>query len=109
MTPFTWRFCGGIFRKVVNITIFHLTPNPLTIMPKKKASKTAKSAATKKASVKKGVAKKAVKGVKPVGAKDVVGYRLRMDPGTHKQLVKMAAQKGVSQNTMINLLIHDAK
>ena len=76
-------------------------------MPKKKASKVARSAAKKKA--KAPVKKAAAKGVKPVGATDVVGYRLRMNASTHKHLVKMAAQKGVSQNTMINQLIHDAK
>ena len=84
-------------------------------MPKKKASKVVKGAkkkakvATKAAApVKKKVAK-AVKGPKPVAAKGSVGFRLRMNPATHKQLTKMASQEGVSQNTLINKLIQDAK
>jgi len=88
-------------------------------MPKKKASKVVKGAATKKAKapvkksvapVKKKTAKvKVVAGPKPVAAKGAVGFRLRMDPGTHKQLQKMAQQKDISINTMLNQLIKDAK
>ncbi len=85
-------------------------------MPKKKTSKVVKGAATKKAKapVKKTAApvkKKTARagGPKPVAAKGSVGFRLRMNPATHKQLTKMATQNGVSQNTMINQLIQDAK
>jgi len=83
-------------------------------MPKKKTSKVVKGAATKKAKapVKKGVApvkKKTAKGPRPVPSQGSVGFRLRMAPATHKQLTKLAAQKGVSQNTMLNQLIQDAK
>jgi predicted HicB family RNase H-like nuclease len=86
-------------------------------MPKKKTSKVAKGAATKKAKapVKRSVApvkKKtaaAKAGPKPVAAKGAVGFRLRMDPNTHKQLQKISHQKGISQNTLLNQLIKDAK
>jgi len=86
-------------------------------MPKKKTSKVVKGAATKKAKapVKKSAApvkKKtatAKSGPKPVAVSGSVGFRLRMNPGTHKHLLKMAQQKGISQNTMLNQLIQDAK
>jgi len=91
-------------------------------MPKKKTSKVVKGAATKKAKApaKKSVVPikkkttvtkvaKAATGSKPVAAKGAVGFRLRMEPGTHKQLQKMAQQKDVSINTMLNQLIKDAK
>jgi len=67
-------------------------------MPKKSA---------KKVPVKKSVAVKG--GPKPVTVEGSVGFRLRMTPGTHKQLVKLAQQNGVSQNTMLNQLIQDTK
>jgi predicted HicB family RNase H-like nuclease len=73
-------------------------------MPKKKTSKSV----TKKA--KAPVKKKAVQTTPtPVAVKGAVGFRLRMAPATHKQLVKLAAQQGVSQNTVLNQLIQDAK
>jgi len=91
-------------------------------MPKKKISKAVKGATTKKAKApaKKSVAPikkkttvtkaaKAAANPKPVAAKGAVGFRLRMDPNTHKQLQKMAQQKDVSINTMLNQLIKDAK
>ena len=86
-------------------------------MPKKKTSKIIKGAATKKAKapVKKSVApvKKKTAGIKagpkPVAVKGAVGFRLRMDSDTHKQLQKLAQQKDVSINTMINQLIKGAK
>ena len=84
-------------------------------MPKKKATKTVKASnptpkkvvkaptpASKKAKTTKGSSKS-------VATKDIVGFRLRMTPGTHKLLVKMASKEGVSQNTLINNLIKDAE
>ena len=86
-------------------------------MPKKKTSKivkgiakkTAKAPAKKSAAPVKKKTATAKAGPKPVAAKGSVGFRLRMNPGTHKHLLKMAQQKGVSQNTMLNQLIIDAK
>ena len=84
-------------------------------MPKKKASKVVKGAkkkakvATKTTAPVKKKTAKAASGSKPVAAKGSVGFRLRMNPATHKQLTKMASQEGVSQNTLINKLIQDAK
>ena len=91
-------------------------------MPKKKTSKAVKGAATKKAKapvkksvvpVKKKTAAPKAAAVnadpKPVAVKGAVGFRLRMDTSTHKQLQKMAQQKDVSINTMLNQLIKDAK
>ncbi|MCL2305885.1 MAG: hypothetical protein FWC43_11130 [Planctomycetaceae bacterium] len=86
-------------------------------MPKKKVRKVVKGATAKKAKapVKKGVAPAKKKTAaaktdsKPVAAKGSVGFRLRMAPATHKQLLKISQQKGVSQNTMLNQLIQDAK
>jgi predicted HicB family RNase H-like nuclease len=69
-------------------------------MPKKKASKTVTKTA-------KAPAKKQT--TTPVAAKGSVGFRLRMSPATHKQLVKLAARQGISQNTLLNQLIQDAK
>ena len=117
LTPFTWCYHGGIFQIIVSITLFHLTPNPIKIMPKKKTSKVAKGAATKKAKapVKKSAAPVKKKtaaakgGPKPVAVSGSVGFRLRMDPNTHKKLAKMAQQGGVSQNTMLNQLIQEKK
>jgi len=71
-------------------------------MPKKKTGK----AVTKKA---KAPAKKAASGTAPVAVAGSVGFRLRMSPANHKQLLKLAAQNGVSQNTMLNQLIRDTK
>ena len=73
-------------------------------MPKKKTTKTAKAV---KSSPKKVSTKKASKVAKV--AKEMVGFRLRMSPSTHKQLVKMATKEGVSQNTLINNLIKETK
>ena len=81
-------------------------------MPKKKVSKVVKGAKKKaKAATKTAapVKKKTASGSKPVAAKGSVGFRLRMNPATHKQLTKLASQEGVSQNTLINKLIQDAK
>ena len=78
-------------------------------MPKKKV---AKKAAVKKAAPAKKAApvKKAAKsGVKPVTVKGSVGFRLRISPENHKQLKSVAEKNGVSQNTMINQLINNAK
>ena len=71
----------------------------------KKVTLTKKATPTKKATVKK-VAKS---GATSVVVKGSVGVRLRMSPETRKQLQKIAEKNGVSQNTMINQLIKDAK
>ena len=74
-------------------------------MPKKKTSK---AVPAKKA---KAPVKKVVKSATPVAVTVAgsVGFRLRMSPANHKQLLKLAKQNGVSQNTMLNQLIQDAK
>ena len=78
-------------------------------MPKKKVAK--KAAAKKTAPAKKAApVKKTVKrSASSVPVKGSVGFRLRIAPETHKQLQKIAEKNGVSQNTLINQLIKDAK